>query len=706
MTRETNKETELARQLIENTGVNVFLTGRAGTGKTTFLKQLCASSNKRMVVLAPTGIAAINAGGMTIHSFFQLPFSPYVPGTVIQSLGRRYDRFAKEKRRLIRTLDMIVIDEISMVRADLLDAVDASLRRHRNPRLPFGGVQLLLIGDLGQLAPVVKPDEWELLSPHYDTPYFFSSLALKEAGYQMVELTHVYRQRDRHFLELLNRVRSNTADTGTLVELNRRYIPDFEPDDAEGYVRLTTHNDRARAINRERLDALITPEVTYDAIVKGDFPESSFPADEYLTLKEGARVMFLRNDSTVGYFNGMLGRIVSLNDNNIEVMPDGGTETLTVEPVVWENTKYSLDRKSGNIVENVIGTFAQYPLRTAWAITIHKSQGLTFERAIINASSSFAHGQTYVALSRCRTLEGLVLDAPLTARAIISDVNVVNYVNSQRASTITEDAVTALTRAYGLHLLDLMLGFEDLRRVFDMLRRIVDEYMSRTFPRLAGRYAIADKLLADDMEKVATTFSALYHSQGCVSDSLAERIKGACGYFGEKIESLVALLRDTPEETDNKDVTRRLLDALDAVKECVNIKRYLFKTFAVENFDSRRYQEVYARALLAIDNPAAAKKKASSKGDTSSRRKPTDKVPDDVINPALYLRLVAWRRELAAQLSVPAYVIISNRSIVEISNSMPLTMSELKKIPGIGDVKARNYGTKILQLVVNGDESD
>lgn len=704
MFEETNKETELAHRLIENTGVNVFLTGRAGTGKTTFLKQLRDSSNKRMVVLAPTGIAAINAGGMTIHSFFQLPFSPYIPGTTIQSSGRRFDRFAKEKRRLIRTLDLIIIDEISMVRADLLDAVDASLRRQRNPRLPFGGVQLLLIGDLGQLSPVVKPDEWSLLSSHYDTPYFFSSLALREAGYQMVELTHVYRQRDRKFLELLNSVRTNRVDVDALAELNKRYIPDFEPEDSEWYVRLTTHNDRARAINDDRLSALKAPEVTYDAIAKGDFPESSFPADEHLTLKEGARVMFLRNDTSVGYFNGMLGRIVTLNENNIEVMPDGGTNTLIVAPVMWENTKYSLDRESGNIVENIIGTYMQFPLRTAWAITIHKSQGLTFDRAIINASSSFAHGQTYVALSRCRTLEGLVLDAPLTAQSIISDANVVNYINGQRATTLTEDAVTSMTRAYELHLLDLMLGFEDLRRVFNTLKRVVDEYMSRAFPRLAQRYAIADKLLADDMEKMATTFSAVYHAQGCVSEHLAERIKCACSYFGEKIESFTALIKDTPEETDNKDVTHRLHDALDAVKDGVNIKRYLFKTFAINAFDCKSYHEVYSRVLLAIDSPTAAKNKSSSNKCASRKRKASDKVPADVNNPALYLRLVSWRRELSSQLSVPAYAIISNKAIVEISNKMPLTMGELKKIPGIGDVKVRNYGTKILQLVVNGDE--
>lgn len=328
----TNMEMRTAWRIIEETSQNLFLTGRAGTGKTTFLKTLRQLSSKRMVVLAPTGIAAINAGGMTIHSFFQLPLSPYVPGTPLAKGQRRYDRFSREKLRIIKTLDLIVIDEISMVRADVLDAIDASLRRHRNPMQPFGGVQLLLIGDLQQLAPVVKNEEWELLCQHYATPFFFSSTALALTNYETIELQRVYRQSDSRFLELLNRVRDNTADTTVLRALNSRCIPDFNPSASEGYIRLTTHNQRAHEINRQELNKIKTAPLTFTARVEGDFPDYSFPTDMQLTLKEGAQVMFLRNDPEHRFFNGMMGRIMSMSQSEITVRPIGGDHNIEIEP--------------------------------------------------------------------------------------------------------------------------------------------------------------------------------------------------------------------------------------------------------------------------------------------------------------------------------------------------------------------------------------
>ena len=425
---ENNPELQLAWQFIENTGTHLFLTGKAGTGKTTFLKRLREHTPKRMVVLAPTGIAAINAGGVTIHSFFQLSFAPFVPETTFNSAQMHY-RFSKEKRNIIRSMDLLVIDEISMVRADLLDAVDAALRRYRDREKPFGGVQLLMIGDLQQLAPVVKDSEWELLKNHYETPYFFASRALRETVYMTIELKKVYRQSDTFFLSLLNKIRENKADDEVLNELNRRYQPGFHPRKEEGYIRLTTHNYQAQQVNDRELASLSGKAYHFRAEIEGDFPEYSYPADELLTIKEGAQIMFLKNDpsSEKRYYNGMIGEVVTVNDAGIIVRGKGNKSEFQLLPEEWGNYKYVLNEETKEITEVIEGTFRQYPIRLAWAITIHKSQGLTFERAIIDARNSFAHGQTYVALSRCTSLEGLVLKSKISSRDIFIRKEIVEF---------------------------------------------------------------------------------------------------------------------------------------------------------------------------------------------------------------------------------------------------------------------------------------
>ena len=344
---ESNKQLELARKIIEETDSSLFLTGKAGTGKTTFLHQLRTTSRKRMIVAAPTGIAAINAGGVTLHSFFQLDFGPYIPG-IKRSGDRRSQSFRKEKIRIIRGLDLLVIDEVSMVRSDMLDAVDAVLRRYREHNLPFGGVQLLLIGDLQQLPPVVTEAERPLLATHYASPYFFDSHALQSLDYVTLELEKVYRQSDRDFLEMLNAVRDNKADAETLRRLNERHIPDFNPDDSEGYVRLTTHNRFADKINAERMECLAGPSYIYDAKIQGTFPESSYPADPHLELRKGAQVMFIKND--VGaerrFFNGMLGQVTDLDNEKVVVTTVDTGDEIVVTPMLWENLTYKVNEQS------------------------------------------------------------------------------------------------------------------------------------------------------------------------------------------------------------------------------------------------------------------------------------------------------------------------------------------------------------------------
>ena len=317
---EMNEESILAWNIIEKTSANLFLTGKAGTGKTTFLKRLKELSPKRMVVLAPTGIAAINAGGMTIHSFFQLPFSPYVPGTTFGSGEQKRYKFSNLKRNIIRSIDLLVIDEISMVRSDLLDAIDSVLRQYRKRHdLPFGGVQLLMIGDLHQLAPVVTPQEEQMIGQYYDTPFFFSSNALKQAGYLTIELKKVYRQQDQQFISLLNQIRENKASEATLQALNQRYIPNFEPPKEGNYIRLTTHNAPAQYINEQQLAALPSQAYSFTAEVEGNFPESSYPADFKLILKPGAQVMFIKNDPQHRFYNGMIGEVRTIIGDKITV---------------------------------------------------------------------------------------------------------------------------------------------------------------------------------------------------------------------------------------------------------------------------------------------------------------------------------------------------------------------------------------------------
>ena len=509
---ESNPQLELAYDFLEYTGVNVFLTGKAGTGKTTFLRELKRRSPKRMIVVAPTGVAAINAGGVTIHSFFQLPFGPYVPGstdTVERGEKLQYThKFNREKINIIKTIDLLVIDEISMVRADLLDAVDDMLRRYRSKSEPFGGVQLLLIGDLQQLAPVVKEDEWALLKQHYASAFFFHSKALAATRYVAIELKHVYRQQDREFVDLLNRVRENRVDAAVLGMLNRRYVPGFKPSDDEGYITLTTHNHQAQRINDVKMAELSTRAYSFKAEVKDNFPTYSYPTEETLVLKQGAQVMFVKNDSSPEkrYYNGKIGKITAINDRSIEVVGKEDGLKIQVTPEEWTNTRYTLDEETREITETVEGTFKQYPLKTAWAITIHKSQGLTFERAIVDANAAFAHGQVYVALSRCKTFEGLVLSSPVTVRSLVSDGAIDEFVREAEQKEPNKEELQQARQSYFRELLLEQFDYETIRWRLHYLYRVLDEQLRRLYPDWVERYRVAGAKCAEELLAVAERF--------------------------------------------------------------------------------------------------------------------------------------------------------------------------------------------------------
>jgi GTPase SAR1 family protein len=453
---------ELTQRFINQTNRTVFLTGKAGTGKTTLLKKIIETTHKNTVVVAPTGIAALNAGGVTIHSFFQLPFGGFLPISGqpphvsdrfqlnTQSTLQRHFKMNKQRQAIIRNLELLIIDEVSMLRADLLDAIDFMLRKVRRSSVPFGGVQVLFIGDLLQLPPIVKNEEKSALSNYYKGYFFFHAKVLEARPPLYVELDKIYRQDDEQFIQVLNHLRNNFIDQEDIDILNNYVKQDFEPSKHEGFITLTTHNNKADDINQRSLDALKGKLYKYKAEVSGDFPPHMFPIAEQMELKVGAQVMFIKNDTSFHkeYFNGKIGQISELNSDAIFVTFPEENKTIEVEKYEWENVKFTLDEKSGEIQEEVKGTFVHFPLKLAWAITVHKSQGLTFDKAVLDLSKVFAPGQAYVALSRLRSLKGLVLLNPIKLNGLSNDRDVVAYAQNKASQEVLNNQLESSTILY------------------------------------------------------------------------------------------------------------------------------------------------------------------------------------------------------------------------------------------------------------------
>ncbi len=621
-----NPELRTAWDFVENTGRSIFLTGKAGTGKTTFLKTIVERSRKRPIVVAPTGVAAINAGGVTIHSFFQLPLTPFVPGAKVES---KFE-FGRDKRKIIASIDLLIIDEISMVRADLLDAIDAVLRRFRQHHLPFGGVQLLMIGDLAQLTPVVTPEDERMLKPYYDTPYFFGSKALQQIDYVTIQLEHVYRQQDISFIEILNQVREGHPSPEALAQLNSRCKPAFIPRPEEQYIRLTTHNQLANFYNESELQKLPGRSFMFRAEIEGTFPEYSYPTAQTLVLKLGAQVMFVKNDPSGShlYYNGRIGRVTYVDQHKILVLCEGDTDAIEVEPLEWENTRYTLNPTTREIETDVQGVFRQYPLRLAWAITIHKSQGLTFDRAIIDANQSFAPGQVYVALSRCRTLEGLVLATPLQPRAIINDERVDAYIAQQEADAQRSiGQLPTLKQEYERHLLLQLFDFRPLLYQQETMVRIFAEYF---YHSQASLKQLHDQTLMGLQQRVMAvaakwqqTILAMAIEQLRDADFL-ERVKRSADYFATTLDDLLQKpLRLTASlETNNKQAKQRLANALADEQQAFKTHGVLLSKIAQRGFTVTSYLKEKQMAMLDAVDDKTGRNKPHRSAATPKEKKP------------------------------------------------------------------------------------
>ncbi len=695
-----NEQLRLATEFVQFTNKNIFITGRAGTGKTTFLHNLKKITPKRMVVVAPTGVAAINAGGVTIHSFFQLNFAPAIPEVLREKkagkLAEGYQhKFSRNKIKLIKCIDLLVIDEISMVRADILDAVDEVLRRYRNRTKPFGGVQLLMIGDLHQLTPVIKDDEWKILKDYYDSIYFFDSFALKKSQPISIELKEIFRQTDQYFIGLLNKVRDNNINLDTIAEINTRHIPGFRPKDEEGYITLTTHNANANGLNQAKLKEIKDISHFFYADIEGEFSPNDFPTDEKLELKVGSQVMFIKNDPSPEklYYNGKIGKIVRMDDDVVFVKCPSDNSEIEVGKVVWENVRYSLNDNTREVDEKVIGTFSQIPLRLAWAITIHKSQGLTFDKVIIDAHAAFAFGQVYVALSRCRTFEGIVLSTPISVAGIKTDALVAEYTEDVRQNEPGPEKLQEARKLFQHDLIIELFDFNLLRYRFDDLLKLIRENARLLEASKVIELEEKRRLFDAELLQVAEKFKQqLRHiMQQAVlpqeNPTLQERIRKASQYFSDSIKTKLSDYLDTTFfDTDNKAIKNDLAESLEKMQKEVFIKYSCIKN-ARDGFDTILYLRQRSDAEVDFRPP---KHKTALQPVASAQSK----------HPVLYQALKQWRNNLAEENNMPVYQILPQKTIIELVNKLPTSLPALKTIKGIGKVKSEMYGPEIISMIL------
>jgi len=593
-----NKVFNIATDIVCNTSQSVFLTGKAGTGKTTFLHYVCNHTDKNVIVAAPTGVAAINAGGVTLHSLLQLPFEPFTPNFEGKKKLDYHFKLRRSKIEMLRELDLLIIDEVSMLRADILDAIDYMLRRYRNNQKPFGGVQMLFIGDMFQLPPVVQASEWDSLKHYYPSPFFFHAQVLENFPLNYIELKTIYRQQDQQFIDILNRIRNNCSTSHDLQVLNQRYNPSFRLPEQDRYIVLCTHNYKADRINNEELSRLTTNRFVFKGEIKGDFSENSLPTDHDLILKEGAQVMFVKNDAGESrrYYNGKLATISRLQADKIEVCFENG-QLMELEQEIWSNVRYTLNEESGEIKEEELGSFVQYPIRLAWAITIHKSQGLTFDRLVIDAGQAFAAGQVYVALSRCTTLDGIVLYSPITPQSISTDPFAIEFSRNDRGTDYLHEILQQEKPRYCAEQLKKYFDWSPFIRALHSLNELATE---KKIPKQEDTQAMIAQMCsrAYEQQEIASNFIKELDRILSVANPdinyLKERVSKGVVYFHHDVQQYVIL----PVEQH-----------LDSVKNASRINAYRKKAREIhttlsrllERLENVRYGEIILTENLTFE---------------------------------------------------------------------------------------------------------
>ena len=697
-----NEMFRLAAELVNQSSRNIFLTGKAGSGKTTFLKYIRENCPKQMAVVAPTGVAAINAGGVTMHSFFQLPFSPFIPEaggsrdqnetvTNRNSLLSRL-RMTTEKKKILQELELLIIDEISMVRCDMLDAVDTILRhirRRYNER--FGGIQVLFIGDMFQLPPVIKENEWSLLKDFYNSPYFFDSLVIKEERPVYIEFTKIYRQNEERFINVLNQVRNNKLDNDGISLLENRFSREFRRVKDDGYIILTTHNEKARIKNETELNKLESKSLSYAAEIEGDFPESAYPAEEHLQLKVGAQVMFIKNDSekVKRYFNGKIGIVSELDDEKIIVQCKDEQESIEVKKEKWENIRYSVDKTSRQLKEEVLGSFTQYPLRLAWAITIHKSQGLTFDKVIIDAGEAFAPGQVYVALSRCTKLDGIVLQSRIRSTKMFTDERIVQFSKSSSSKSIEQELLQS-KRNYQLRILLSLFDYKQIIEDAKELNISLSENVS-SFSDQSASWVAELLVTFENLQLTAEKFQKqlekifIQHETTEENELLKERINAGTLYFLKEQTKLVELVLNCSIVTDSRLHAKEFNESLKEIFTGLSIKKHLLDGFSGK-FDIKSYHQNKKSFVLPSFGVNVYAGSAQQKTESP--------------HPLLHQRLRKLRDAICSKADLPIYIVAGTNTLDEMSRYLPQTLIELRKISGFGDAKTEKYGQQFLDIIL------